>query len=601
MSHSDSNAAQPAGAEASPSFCIVPWKHLNILPDGTVKACCHSQGAIGAETDEAMSVHMHGLEAIWNSPHMVKLRQSMADGQRVPDCKVCYSEEASGGKSRRLRENELWSGGYLNSEGVSLDELIARSRERGFAEPPPIDFQLDVGNVCNLKCRMCTGDWSSRIASDPVHSRWSLKAAVDNNWKNDAAIIGPERVHGVRYQGFYGPRFGYTVEQEQGPDAEHGSAYGWTNGAGIVRFPVLGYRLGRIEVRIAADRPADHPVTITLDGHVLYDGRPEPGAFTALLDVGALELGEYAELRILGPVTRTVRFMDMDCQAGVNVEEIKIHRAPREGVKERRRPIFSRFDGDGQWFQQQSFVYGDLLGRPEGLRKLVFIGGEPMYIPEVRKMMQYLTDNGAAAGIELSFATNATVVDDEFLAMAACFERVLYCVSMDGVGPTYEYIRFPGKWDVVTANVRLLKAADNASVTVIPSFQIYNALDIVEVFRYCDREGLEILFNAVYTPEYLSALSLPRNARDLAARRLRDYAENECREYYRDQVLSLAKRLETVQGDYDEAALRQFMLFTNDLDASRGQVFREALPELHELIQASDFVWSNEMRYARAG
>jgi len=41
-----------------------------------------------------------------------------------------------------------------------------------FCHKPPSDYQLDMGNTCNLKCRTCTSQFSSRIAADTVHQRW---------------------------------------------------------------------------------------------------------------------------------------------------------------------------------------------------------------------------------------------------------------------------------------------------------------------------------------------------------------------------------------------------------------------------------------------
>ena len=40
----------------------------------------------------------------------------------------------------------------------------------------PSWLQLDVGNLCNLKCRMCCGYSSSRIDEDLVHRQWNGRA-----------------------------------------------------------------------------------------------------------------------------------------------------------------------------------------------------------------------------------------------------------------------------------------------------------------------------------------------------------------------------------------------------------------------------------------
>ena len=45
--------------------------------------------------------------------------------------------------------------------------------------------------------------------------------------------------------------------------------------------------------------------------------------------------------------------------------------------------------------------------------------------------------------------------------------------------------------------------------------------------------------------------------------------------------------------------MRAFMLFTNDLDITRGQSFRETHGELLELITDAGFMWTNETLHAR--
>ena len=43
----------------------------------------------------------------------------------------------------------------------------------------------------------------------------------------------------------------------------------------------------------------------------------------------------------------------------------------------------------------------------------------------------------------------------------------------------------------------------------------------------------------------------------------------------------------------------EFMLFTNDLDQSRNQSFREIYPELFGYFEGDGFMWSNSGRFTR--
>lgn len=83
-------------------------------------------------------------------------------------------------------------------------------------------------------------------------------------------------------------------------------------------------------------------------------------------------------------------------------------------------------------------------------------------------------------------------------------------------------------------------------------------------------------------PPYLSPMVLPPTGRRLAIERLRSYAVGDCLPKNRELVLGLAGGLENVGGPeiFDEKVMRSFMLFTNDLDITRGQSFPDTHLEL---------------------
>lgn len=106
---------------------------------------------------------------------MVSVRRSMLEGRRIPDCAICYQHERTMGTSMRTESNEGW----LNSQPPpERDTGFVRLKERSEAVghvlgPTPPGLHRWFGNHCNLMCRMCSADYSSRIAADPVHRKWS--------------------------------------------------------------------------------------------------------------------------------------------------------------------------------------------------------------------------------------------------------------------------------------------------------------------------------------------------------------------------------------------------------------------------------------------
>ena len=196
--------------------------------------------------------------------------------------------------------------------------------------------------------------------------------------------------------------------------------------------------------------------------------------------------------------------------------------------------------------------------------------------------------------------TNGTVVKSPWMELTQEFRELRLNLSIDGIGKYYEYIRYPARWSSLTRNIEILKKQSHTRLTAIATLQAYNALNIVELFKYLDSIGLDFYAYPVSHPLYLNAIVLPPAARCLAIDRLRSYAATDCLPKNRALVLGLAGGLQKVGGPelFDEKMMRSFMLFTNDLDITRGQSFQDTHRELLQLIIDAGFPWSDETLHA---
>src|SRR5271163_2857313 len=95
-------------ATTNKAFCILPWMHLTVLPEGTAKICCVANSCIKSGAAE-LSLQTDSLEAIWNSQHLRSVRRAMLAGRRVADCSTCYANEKNSGTSQRLKANARWA------------------------------------------------------------------------------------------------------------------------------------------------------------------------------------------------------------------------------------------------------------------------------------------------------------------------------------------------------------------------------------------------------------------------------------------------------------------------------------------------------------
>jgi glutamate-1-semialdehyde 2,1-aminomutase len=253
----------------------------------------------------------------------------------------------------------------------------------------------------------------------------------------------------------------------------------------------------------------------------------------------------------------------------------------------------------GQHWRELEVVVQELLRHPHHLRVIRLYGGEPLIIREVGVILQYLVNAGVAPQIQVLLSTNATTTKAPWLKLVDSFKMTYFTLSIDGFAGVYEYIRYPARWDKLAQNIPFFMALPNSQAVAGVTVQAYNALGLVDLFRYFDEIGLPFSGHALVGPPQLRTEVLPPRARRLAAERLRAYAADSCKPAHKEFVLTTAAGLESYGDEHNRDLLRQFMLFTNDLDLSRGQSFREACPECYELIVESGYEWTDETVYAQ--
>ena len=128
-------------------FCVLPWVSLETSPIGTTRPCCLAEDEIKDEDGNKYSLLTTDLNEVHNSEYMRKLRQEFLDGKKPQTCRKCWNEERSGRTSKRMHT--------INR----LEHIVTDTEWTADAKPLVfIDFKL--GNICNLKCRIC-GSWSS--------------------------------------------------------------------------------------------------------------------------------------------------------------------------------------------------------------------------------------------------------------------------------------------------------------------------------------------------------------------------------------------------------------------------------------------------------
>jgi MoaA/NifB/PqqE/SkfB family radical SAM enzyme len=129
------------------NFCVLPWISLEASPVGTVRPCCLAEEEIVDNDGNKFELSTANFKDIQDSDYMRELRGDFLFRHRPDTCKKCWAVEDAGGTSKRMHTL-----GRLKH--IDMGENWTQNAK------PLMFLDLKLGNICNLKCRIC-GSWSS--------------------------------------------------------------------------------------------------------------------------------------------------------------------------------------------------------------------------------------------------------------------------------------------------------------------------------------------------------------------------------------------------------------------------------------------------------
>jgi radical SAM protein with 4Fe4S-binding SPASM domain len=135
------------------TFCVLPWMHLYVGTDGNILPCC-----VADQQHPLGNIEEQSVDSILKLPVFNQLRKNMLSGLRNKECSRCYTQEDAGLQSDRLSHNNRW-------QNIKQDDL---NKDGSIDNFNPMYLDIRLNNICNLKCRMCSGYFSSAIAQEEV-------------------------------------------------------------------------------------------------------------------------------------------------------------------------------------------------------------------------------------------------------------------------------------------------------------------------------------------------------------------------------------------------------------------------------------------------
>jgi uncharacterized Fe-S cluster-containing radical SAM superfamily protein len=175
-------------------FCNTLWYEAHIYWDGSLGICCQESRKLS--TDPKFNIRNMSLTEWFNSEPVRQFRLEMLSNDPTDLCSTCYKETEASNTSRRHRAN-LKSVIFTKQKNV-FDESFKQSpgykhfmfskENNGLTNTLPIDLHIDLGNHCNLACKMCWPGASTTIASQYV--KWGMDADqyLGVDWTKDKEV-----------------------------------------------------------------------------------------------------------------------------------------------------------------------------------------------------------------------------------------------------------------------------------------------------------------------------------------------------------------------------------------------------------------------------
>lgn len=204
-------------------------------------------------------------------------------------------------------------------------------------------------------------------------------------------------------------------------------------------------------------------------------------------------------------------------------------------------------------------------------------GAEPMLLDRVFDILQHAVDTGLAENQSLHINTNGTIWNPKYIDILTHFKNVALDISIDGIGPHFDYIRYGETWSTIERNLDryqdLVRMNPNISMNVCVTVCAYNIWYLDEIQRYFANRKIGCFFNMVHHPQHINVRVLPDSVKAQVRAKLKSAGSQI------DSVLDFMD----MPLDNQTELWAKFWSTTKKLDLLRQQDLASTFPEFYQL------------------
>jgi len=227
-------------------------------------------------------------------------------------------------------------------------------------------------------------------------------------------------------------------------------------------------------------------------------------------------------------------------------------------------------------------------------------GGEPSLVKKTTRLLEVLVDKGYNKTVLLQFNSNFQTLNQKWFDLLKMFKGDML-PSLDGVGKTAEYVRYPCDWEQVNSNIKTFieQCGETWTVKCMPTVSIVSIFGLKDLYKWWYEEirqevplvnerltthkniAMRVqVNNRLVAPNYYDIRNLPNAAKEAATKDI-DFIIANYGKYFQ-----ISKELLFLNDVKKQLSLESNFEFSKTIesldkfDKVRNNSWRESLPEL---------------------
>jgi hypothetical protein len=279
--------------------------------------------------------------------------------------------------------------------------------------------------------------------------------------------------------------------------------------------------------------------------------------------------------------------------------------------------------------QDKQLAYKLIDDNLDSVESIYFAGGEPLLSEYHWYTLDKLVENGRAKEVGLRYSSNCSTLhykNKDILDYWKQFKSVIIMASVDEVQERFNYIRWPGKWETISENLKKIRESfdqvNSVDIThmlvyspVISSLNVHRLKEMIQeiidkkAYQYSILNHKQPIFeyflfcNLLRNPNHLSIMNMPEEYWNMVEKSLDEFCE-----WYCDTILSKAayfeskqdmflqginkikemRKMEQKDKEFFDQSLEdnlEYMKEYSKMDKARKTDFKQTFPELEWLYK----------------